>query len=123
MEFQETRGGIEPSRAGSWLGSVKLVKFELSPGSAWCYQNTEMEARGSAREARSSLDRLAEPAVKNPPPSPDFCPDPALTFLSSCGDLRPLPAGEEGEGGGSAGAWMPEAPHPGKPPMFSYSSP
>jgi hypothetical protein len=28
------RGGIEPSRAGSWLGLVKLVKNEPSPSSA-----------------------------------------------------------------------------------------
>jgi hypothetical protein len=35
------RGGIEPSRAGSWLGSLKFAEIEPSLGSAWCWKITE----------------------------------------------------------------------------------
>jgi hypothetical protein len=70
-----SRGGIESSQAGSWLGSVRLAKLERSLGSAWCCQMTEKWACSSARQARGSLELLDEPddlnqttasLVKNP---------------------------------------------------------
>jgi hypothetical protein len=85
------RGGIEPSRAGSWLGSSKLAKIEPSPSSACSWKNTAKGARGSAREARGSLVRLDEPPTY-PPKNPHSVPlvtltPPKITFSSP----RPRP--------------------------------
>jgi hypothetical protein len=62
---------MESSRAEPARGSARtgLTKLEPSQGSAWCRETAEKRARGSAREAHGSLDRLVEP---NDPVDPSY---------------------------------------------------
>jgi hypothetical protein len=50
-----SRGGIEPSRAGSWLGSDRLGKIRAEPRLGSVMENCYTEACGSARESSGSL--------------------------------------------------------------------